>query len=281
MFLKTAVFICTHGRPDAQHTLKTLRRAGYTGKIYLLLDDEDETYRYYHHNLDDCDDILQFNKQYYIDTVDIGRSDAKRKAILYAKCACEDYSKHLDLDAFIIADDDITDFRFRYEQDGKLLTQYVTQNMDEIINSYYKFILDGNICMTSFGTNQMFMGGLISDERKGEFRIPYNFLFRNTSIPFKWISEMNEDTISVLAEHGNKYMIQLPFIKLEMKELMAGAKGGMTEFYNQMTTGTRIGTILMYSPSNVKYIATAKKITHAIKKDNAFPKLISSSIKHK
>ena len=274
--MNIAVFICTHGRPDEQYTLCALRHAGYTGRIYLVVDDEDDTvvglYKY------GCE-IKQFCKQHYIDTVDIGRSDAKRKAILYAKCACEDFAKELDLDAFVIADDDITDFRYRYEEDGKLLTQYVTKNMDKIFEAYMQFILDGNICMTSFGTNQMFMGGSISDERKGEFRIPYNFLFRNTSIPFSWVSEMNEDTISVLVEHGNKYTIQLPFIKLEMKELMAGAKGGMTEFYNQMTTGTRIGTILMYSPSNVKYISTAKKITHAIKRDNAFPKLISSHVK--
>lgn len=276
-----AIFICTHGRPDEQHTLKALRKAGYTGKIILVVDDEDDTVPELMLKTYDDAEIVRFCKQHYIDTVDIGRSDAKRKAILYAKCACEDVAKERNLDAFVIADDDITDFRFRYESDDKLLTQYVTKNMDVIIESYLTFILDCNVCMTSFGTNQMFMGGRISDERKGEFRIPYNFLFRNTSISFNWISEMNEDTISVLAEHGNKYMIQLPFIKLEMKELMAGAKGGMTEFYNQMTTGTRIGTILMYSPSNVKYIATAKKITHAIKKDNAFPKLISSSIKRK
>ena len=276
--MRTAVFICTHGRPDAQHTLLALRHSGYTGLIYLVVDDEDDTicelYKY------GCP-VKIFCKQHYIDTVDIGRSDAKRKAILYAKCACEDYAKELNLDAFIIADDDITDFRFRYEQDGKLLTQYITQNMDDVINSYYKFIIDGNICMTSFGTNQMFMGGNISDERKGEFRIPYNFLFRNTSLPFNWLSEMNEDTVSVLVHRDATYTIQLSFIKLEMKELMAGAKGGMTEFYNQITTGQRIGTILMYSPSNIRYIAIANKITHAIKKGNAFPKLISSSFKKK
>ena len=279
--MKTAVFICTHGRPDAQHTLHALREAGYSGDIYLLLDDEDDTYNDYLKHCNEHTSLIEFNKQHYIDTVDIGRSDAKRKAILYAKCACEDYAKELNLDAFIIADDDITDFRFRYEQDGKLLTQYINQSMDDVINSYYKFIIDGNICMTSFGTNQMFMGGNISDERKCEFRIPYNFLFRNTSLAFSWLSEMNEDTVSVLVHRDATYTIQLSFIKLEMKELMAGAKGGMTEFYNQITTGQRIGTILMYSPSNIRYIATANKITHAIKKDNAFPKLISSSFKKK
>lgn len=277
-----AIFICTHGRPDKQYTLETLRRCGYTGKIILIVDDEDDTVsELMLKTYGTADDVVKFRKQHYIDSVDIGRSDAKRKAILYAKCACEDVAKERNLDAFVIADDDITDFRFRYDDNGKFATQYISQNMDIIIQSYFEYILSANICMTSFGTNQMFMGGKIPDNRIGDFRIPYNFLFRNTSIPFQWISEMNEDTISIMVYREPYYMIQLPFIKLEMRPLMAGAKGGMTEFYNQLSFAQRIGTIIMYSPSNIKYIATDKKITHSVKRDNAFPKLISSSIKKK
>ena len=277
--MKFAVFICTHGRPDAQHTLHALREAGYTGKIYLILDDEDSTEAKYYKYCDEHTTIKKFCKQYFVEHVDIGRSDAKRKAILYAKCACEEIANQLKLDAFCIADDDITSFRYRYESGDKLLTQQLTKNMDIVIDEYVKFILTNNICMTSFGTNQMFMGGKLSAEKKCDFRIPYNFLFRNASISFKWVSEMNEDTISVLSEHSGKYMLQLPFIKLEMKELMAGADGGMTEFYNQINTAQRINTILMYSPSCIKYMATNKKITHAIKRDNAFPKLVSGKYK--
>ena len=36
-----AVFILTHGRADKVITYHTLRRSGYSGKIYLILDDED------------------------------------------------------------------------------------------------------------------------------------------------------------------------------------------------------------------------------------------------
>lgn len=274
--MKFAVFICTHGRPNAQHTLNAIKEAGYTGDAHLVVDDEDDTVGALYEK---GYSVLQFCKQDYIDTVDIGRSDAKRKAILYAKCACEDFAKEFGYDAFVIADDDIVGFRYRYESGDQLLTQQLTANLNEVFKCYSEYILDNNICMTSFGTNQMYMGGKLSDEKKCDFRIPYNFLFRNTSIPFNWVSEMNEDTISVLAEHSGKYMIQLPFIKLEMKELMAGAEGGMTENYNSTTTAQRINTILMYAPSCVKYMATNKKITHALKRDNAFPKLISGSFK--
>lgn len=36
-----AVFILTHGRADNVVTLRTLERQGYSGRWYLLIDDED------------------------------------------------------------------------------------------------------------------------------------------------------------------------------------------------------------------------------------------------
>ena len=38
-----AVFILTHGRPDNVKTLATLKKCGYTGKIYFIVDNEDKT----------------------------------------------------------------------------------------------------------------------------------------------------------------------------------------------------------------------------------------------
>lgn len=274
-----AVFICTHGRPTAQHTFKALRDAGYTGHVYFVVDDEDDTIDGLLPLTDEFTHRIMFCKQHYIDTVDIGRRDAKRAAILYAKCACEDFAKEYDLSAFVIADDDITGFRHRFREDGKLKSVYVRGGLNEIFEAYVEFLLTGNVCMTSFAAVQMFIGGVVSDERVCYSRIPYNFLFRNASIPFQWISEMNEDTASVLSEHGNKFMLMLPFIKYDMKELMAGAEGGMTENYNSTTGAQRINTLIMYSPSNVYYVTRPNNYTHAIRKDNAFPKLISSSFK--
>lgn len=36
------VFIITHGRANEQITLKTLKKCGYSGKVFLVIDDEDE-----------------------------------------------------------------------------------------------------------------------------------------------------------------------------------------------------------------------------------------------
>ena len=37
-----AVFILTHGRPDNVITYNTLKKAGYTGDIYIVIDNEDK-----------------------------------------------------------------------------------------------------------------------------------------------------------------------------------------------------------------------------------------------
>lgn len=278
MKMNFAVFICTHGRPDKQYTYETFRRSGYTGEVHFVVDDEDITVDRLHENYPN-DNIAMFHKQYYIDTVDIGRSDAKRAAILYAKCFCEDMAIKLGLDTFVIADDDITNLRYRYDDEGHLRSTQVTKNLDKIFEYYSEYIIRGDIQMTSFGAVQLYIGGKLSEQRLCDSRIPYNVLFRNAHIPFSWISEMNEDTASVLSDRSGKFMQMLPFIKYDMKELMAGAEGGMTASYNQTTTFQRIGTLIMYAPTAVYFIARPLNITHAIHKDNAFPKLISSSFK--
>ncbi len=38
-----AVFIMVHGRPEKMWTYHTLRKCGYTGKIFLIADSLDET----------------------------------------------------------------------------------------------------------------------------------------------------------------------------------------------------------------------------------------------
>jgi len=275
-----AVLICTHGRPYAQHTLNTLRRCGYTGKIYLILDNEDETYPEYHTNKD-YTDIWVFDKQFYINEIDTGVLEPKRKAILYAKSACESIATmHLGLDAFVIADDDITGFRYRYEDGNSLRSLPITQNMDEIIYSYMSYILDAGICATSFGNDRMYIGGKISDERKSEFRAPYNFVFRNSHIPFSWVSEMYEDTISpILENQRGHYTIQLPIVKYDMKELVAGADGGMSETYSQMPIYERIFQVIKYSPTSTKFVVSNGKITNSILREHTYPKLVSSSYK--
>ena len=56
-----AVFILTHGRPENVLTLATLNRCGYTGKWYMIIDNEDKTAdRYY--ELYGKEHVIMFDK---------------------------------------------------------------------------------------------------------------------------------------------------------------------------------------------------------------------------
>lgn len=46
-----AVFILTHGRADNVATMGALKKGGYTGKWYMIIDDEDETAEQYRKKL--------------------------------------------------------------------------------------------------------------------------------------------------------------------------------------------------------------------------------------
>ena len=56
-------FILTHGRPDNVKTYKTLKKYGYTGKIYLIVDNEDKTIDKYIQNFG-VENVKIFDKKW-------------------------------------------------------------------------------------------------------------------------------------------------------------------------------------------------------------------------
>lgn len=266
-----AIFILTHGRPNTQYTYSALRESGYTGTIILLLDDEDNTYSQYKNSYQN-DIIRVFNKQYYIDNSDTGLQNPQRKCILYAKNAADDIARELGLLAYVVADDDILRFRHRWKEDGVLYSLRV-RNMDKVVSEYAEFIYNNNIAAVSFGDIRIYIGGNIKVER-----IPYNFVFVNTAIKYKWHSAMYEDTITPILENNlGKLTLELPQIQYDMKPSDNNASGGMTDVYNMMSIYSRAGMTMLYHPSCVKYANNL--VGFELSKDKAFPKLVSGGYK--
>lgn len=284
--MKFAVFICTHGRPDKQHTLETLREGGYTGRIILVVDDEDTTYneyfiRYGHGNTFDAE-LIQFSKSRYIAKSDTGTNEDQRKCILYAKNFCEDFAKELNLDAFVIADDDILKFRYRYIEDGKLKS-FDVKNMDKVIELYSEFILKHNITATGFGFTQFYFTGIHSFENNNmqKYRVPYNFVFRNSKYEVKWMSWFGEDIITaVYYGRIGQLWTAVPYVQQEIVSL-ATAEGGMKDTYDNNSDVRLAMQNVMYLPTELKAYQYKGKYMASIKRDNAFPKLVSSDFQLK
>ena len=266
------VFIKTHGRPDNQLTLQTLRQAGYTGEIVLVLDDEDDTYNDYLKYRNENTALYIFNKERFVQKIDSGVSNPKRKVNLYAWCACEDLAKTYGEKFFIMADDDITGFRWRYEDNGHLRSLNITQNLDKAFSYIEDYMLSCNISAMSTGIPQMYFSGNIEDNL-WKWRVPYTFVFRNAKYKMNWVSEYEEDIITAIQSSiEGQYISVLPIIQRNTVE-MGTNYGGMHNSYTNSFKNAEYGYI--WNPSCREIIPYKDKFMCKIRRDKAFAKLIS------
>ena len=117
-----AAFILTHGRPHKVITYETLKRAGYTGKIYIVIDNEDEWAEQYREVYGDK--VLMFDKADIAARFDEGDNFNDRRAIFYARNACFELAVQVGVKHFIQLDDDYKNFRYRIDGDGQYTTVY-------------------------------------------------------------------------------------------------------------------------------------------------------------
>lgn len=94
-----AVFILSHGRPDSVHTLKTMEKENYTGKWYIVIDNEDKQAEEYYKKFGK-EHVKMFDKLAVSKTFDTADLSQERRAIVYARNACFDIAKELGLKFF-------------------------------------------------------------------------------------------------------------------------------------------------------------------------------------
>ena len=117
----TAIFIITHQRADKQLTLKMLESCGYSGRVYLVVDDMDGQIAEYRKRYGDK--ILVFHKKKYAESVDTHINKFGMSSALFARNACVDMAKDMRLKFYFVCDDDIRWTYFRMPEQGKWLRQ--------------------------------------------------------------------------------------------------------------------------------------------------------------
>ena len=275
------VFIKTHGRPDRQYTYETLRQSGYTGEIIFMTDDEDNTsyrLREFTDNDSKCSHV-EFSKRFYVDTVDSFSAVPKRDVNLYAWCACEDYAHSLACDNFIMADDDITSFRYRFLENQTLKSLKITSNLNKLFKYIFDYMNYADIKTASTGMPQMYFSKDIANNM-WKYRVPYQFVFRNGNYKMKWVSEYEEDIISAirLSNEGN-YCTVIPIVQHDAVSL-GTSSGGMCNVYTQSRNRFNLAQYgFIHSPSCREIKMYKNNWMCQIKRDNTFSKLVSSCCK--
>lgn len=277
-----AVFILTHGRPDNVITLNTLKKCGYTGKIYFIVDNEDKTIDKYYRNFGK-ENVIVFDKKAFADQVDEGNNFDERRTITHARNACFEIAKDLNIKYFIELDDDYTSFGYKLIINNKEIRKEI-KNMDTIFSlmlSYYKEINTKSIAMAQEGD---FLGGISNGILNYRFskRKCMNSFICSPERQFKFIGAMNEDvnTYTTLGSRGNLFLT-ICNIALSQKPTQT-QKGGISDMYLRFGTYCKAFTTVMMMPSSVKVSmmkSNNPRIHHSIKWNNTVPLIISE--KHK
>lgn len=100
-----AIFILSHGRADNVKTLKTIKEENYTGRYYIIIDNEDKQAEKYYANFGK-DHVIMFDKAKKASEIDTMDLSTERRCILFARNACFDIAKELGLTYFLELDDD-------------------------------------------------------------------------------------------------------------------------------------------------------------------------------
>jgi hypothetical protein len=280
---KLAVFILSHGRPDNVITYQTLRKQGYTGKIYIICDDEDKTLGQYKEKYNN--EVIVFSKKEYQSKFDIMDNFVGNKVIVYARNACYNIARKLGLDYFFEYEDDYTNFLYRFV-DGNLLGSKTVKNLDEILDLMIE-CLDGTKASTiAFAQGGDFIGGASSFKHNTFKRKAMNsFVFKVNKNPKDdtiFTGRMNDDVNTYLTQGKiGKLFFQISNIMLNQLSTQSNA-GGNTEAYKTYGTYVKSFYSVMAAPSCCKIDLmgkTNKRLHHKINWNHAIPKILDEKFK--
>lgn len=281
---KFCMFILSHGRADKMYTLKALKKAGYTGDWFILIDNEDRTANEYIDKFGK-NKVIVFDKQESGKTFDIGDNFYGRGwdgVIVFARNACFQIAKDLGYTNFMMLDDDYTSFEYKFNKKGEYKYSKMT-NLDDVMNRLIDFYNKTNITCLAFAQGGDFIGGAegmgkdIRMKRKA-----MNTLLCSTERPFQFIGRLNEDvTTYVNLGTRGKLFLTINHMMIVQKETQK-TEGGISDLYKTMGTYVKSFYSLMVAPSSIKISKIGNKnmrIHHKVKWRKTVPHLLDESLK--
>jgi len=273
-------FILTHGRPNNVITYKSLRKHGYTGKVIVVIDDEDATADQYYENFDD---VEVFSKEAIAKTFDEGDNFKDRRSIVYARNACFDIAKKRGYKYFIQLDDDYTGYHYRVYNERKQKPIRI-KNLDNVFGALLDFYKKTNFATIAMAQGGDFIGGKNNKmaKRPTIYRKAMNSFICSIDRAFTFQGRINEDVNTYTSEASKGLLIgTIPLTALIQKTTQSN-RGGMTDIYLDNGTYVKSFYTVMFSPSSCKVKPmgdTRMRLHHAIDWERAVPKIIRESLK--
>jgi hypothetical protein len=272
-----AAFILTHGRPDNVKTYDTLRKCGYTGAIYLIVDDQDESLEDYRARYGA--EVIVFDKAKEAETTDRGDNFESLGTVLFARNACFKIARQLGLQYFIELDDDYSWFEYRFDAAPKFVTKGRINSLNLVFEAQVKFLDSTEAKTITMMQGGDFIGGRFNQNATALrlTRKAMNSFVCDVDRPIDFLGRLNDDvnTYVVRGREGS-LMFSTTQVSLCQSDTQQNA-GGLTEAYLEAGTYAKSFYTVMMQPSSVRIGAmgdTHMRIHHSIRWNNTVPKIL-------
>lgn len=247
-----AAFILTHGRPNNVKTHATLRKHGYTGRIVVVVDNEDAALPEYRANY--SDEVVVFDKPAEAETTDRGDNFDSLATVLFARNASYKIAKQLGLKYFIQLDDDYGSFNYRYDPEVRYWERPIA-SLDAVFGSMVEFLAAtpaACICMTQGGD---FLGGKDGSNANCKairlLRKAMNSFVCDADRPIDFLGRLNDD-VNTYVVRGSTGQLMLSTTQASLRQTQTQtSEGGLTAAYLEAGTYVKSFYTVMMQPSSV------------------------------
>lgn len=272
-----ACIVISHGRPECS-MVKVLRECGYTGKIYIVVDDEDKTLPDYVERYGA--DVHVFHKEENFDTGDLGGS---KSIATFARNECRKVAVKNNLSYYFMLDDDLKSLSYRYN-DNWHLRGIKARELDRLFEGICTYFDETPVQCIGFGNAVDYIGGVPTFESGNANRTVMNDYFLRTENIFSWSGRYSEDLIAdvMCSRKGQAWFRFTPVMNqfdVWMPKKNQEYTGGCISSYKREGSFKMRFYEVMFYPDCVKLRESGDGYDWTLTTGNAYPKIMSGRYK--